>query len=299
MTLLPPNPPENSRLSHLGEAQLALIEGTPQGASYRILAQGAQILDWGPKGGARVIWISPHARFQKSKPARGGIPICWPWFGPASDPSLPAHGYARNCDWTLSEFQEDEEGNHLLTFNLVETLGRNPGIGLVARLRIGNELCMGLTTVNQSSEDFSMTEALHSYFGVSDVRKIRISGLEPCSYLDRLDADARKHDAHLLSISGETDRIYLNAPAKIQIDDPGLARRICIETENARSAVVWNPWVDKGHLLGDLGEEDYLRMICVESANVADNALTIAPGQSHTLTVRYRLETLEDDSGSC
>lgn len=292
MKLLPESAPGSAVERRIGDDQLALIEGEAEGARYRLLSQGAQLLEWAPKGEAPVIWISPHARFIKGKPPRGGIPVCWPWFGPSEDATLPAHGYARNAEWEVTNFIEDDQGVHHLHFRLQEAATPNPDLRLEARLSIGDALHIELSTSNLGHQDFRLTEALHSYFGVSDVRNIEILGLGEGCYLDRLDKDATKKGSEPLTLSGETDRIYLNAPSHLRIKDPGLGRYILIETRNAKSAIVWNPWATKAHALGDLGVEDYLQMVCVESGNTAGNAITLPPGESHTLSITYRTEPL-------
>src|SRR3569623_3022303 len=144
---------------------------------------------------------------------------------------------------------------------------------------------MDLVTRNQSDGDIIITEALHTYFGVSDVRAFSGLGLDGTVYLDKVDGGRRQqHGAS--TFSGETDRVYLATTAECIIDDPGLQRRIIIAKHGSRSTVVWNPWTEKAAKLGDLGDDGHLRMVCVESANAADDAEVVAAGGEHRLGVR-------------
>ncbi|MDO8597781.1 MAG: hypothetical protein Q7R45_14310, partial [Sulfuricaulis sp.] len=127
---------------------------------------------------------------------------------------------------------------------------------------------------------------------VSDVRRVTIRGLEACPYLDKMDGGKRKQQTGPVTIGAETDRIYLDSSADCLIDDPGLKRSIRIRKRGSHSTVVWNPWIEKSVKMGDFGENGYLNMLCVESANAADDVVTIAPGGEHHLWVRYEIEAL-------
>ena len=157
---------------------------------------------------------------------------------------------------------------------------------------LGAALEIDLVTRNGGGAPITIGEALHTYFEVSDVRRIAIQGLHGCWYLDKTDGGKRKRQSGGVTIDGETDRVYLDTVAECTIDDPGLKRRIRISKHGSRSTVVWNPWHEKAVKMGDLGDGAYLNMVCVESANAADNPVTIAPGDEHRLAVNYRLEAL-------
>jgi D-hexose-6-phosphate mutarotase len=116
--------------------------------------------------------------------------------------------------------------------------------------------------------------------------------LEGCSYIDKTDGDRRKRQSGAVTVSEETDRIYLDTTADCLINDPGMGRRIRIGKRGSRATVVWNPWIDKSRRMGDMGERDYLNMLCVESANAADNLVTVAAGGMHQLCTSYQLESL-------
>ena len=158
---------------------------------------------------------------------------------------------------------------------------------------VGAALEIELVTRNLSNNAITIGDALHTYFEVSDVRKLSIHGLEACPYLDKVDGSKRKQQSGPVTISAEVDRIYLDSTADCSIDDPGFKRRLRISKRGSRSTVVWNPWIEKATKMGDLGENGYLNMICVESTNAADDVVTIAPAGEHRLWVRYSVESLD------
>ncbi len=265
-------------------------------ASYRILLQGAQLLEWAPLNQAPVIWLSPHAQFIAGKSPRGGTPICWPWFGPAKDPKLPAHGLVRNKAWTLNSFIRHPDGSDEIQFSIATSPDITPEwphkASLTLTYRIGDTLSITLETLNTDTASFPITEAIHTYFGVSDVRNIEILGLDATTYLDRLHADQRFIQKGPIRINAETDRVYISNATNCSIIDPDNHRQILIKTEGSHSRVVWNPWSDKASKLGDLGTDDYLRMVCVECGNIEDNAVQIDPGQAHRMHIEYSTDAI-------
>ena len=280
------------------ENGLALLHITTPGGTARILTQGAQVLDWIPAGGQPVVWLSPYARLTPGKSARGGIPVCWPWFGPHdSNPALPAHGPVRAVEWTLAEAITLADGGHRLEFQLpaenIDPLVWPHPTSLQLIITLGAELLLELETTNRSNETLVLGEALHTYFYVSDVWHIRILGLEDVEYLDKVENGQRKRQAGPVIVTGETDRVYLNTTHDCVIEDAGIKRRIRIRKEGSQSTIVWNPWIEKAARLGDLGDAGYLEMLCVESGNAADNRVHLAPGESHWLKVRYTPEAMD------
>ena len=279
-----------------GPGGLTQVEVTHARARAVIAIQGAQLLSYARHDEPAVVWVSPQAKYSAGKSVRGGVPICWPWFGPhASDPALPTHGYARTLPWEVVQVVSTREATQLV-FELVPdaaTRARWPqNSKLECHITIGDALEMELVTRNLSGEAMSITDALHTYFGVSDVRAIRVLGLDGVEYIDKVDAGRRMRQSGDVTFNGETDRVYLNTEGDCVIEDPGYARRIRIAKRGSRSTVVWNPWIDKAAKLGDMGDDGYLRMVCVESANALDNAVLIAPGDEHRLWVRYSVEAL-------
>jgi D-hexose-6-phosphate mutarotase len=260
---------------------------TAPAAEAEIAIQGAQLLTWTPAGQAPVVWLSPAARFATGKSLRGGAPVCWPWFGAhADDTSKPAHGFARNHDWQVLETGVVSGAPRI-------TLGYTPGAAQQAlwphqaelhlTVTVGAQLELALITRNSGASAFTLTQALHTYFHVGDIAQARVEGLAGKPYIDKLQQDARLVQSGDIQIDREVDRIYLDCPEDAVIVDEALKRRIRVRKTGSRSCVVWNPWIDKAAKLGDLGEDGYRRMLCVETTNAADDAVTLAPGASHTL----------------
>lgn len=262
-----------------------------------IALQGAQLLSFAPAGQPPVVWLSPRAKFVAGKSARGGVPICWPWFGPhAREASFPAHGFARTSPWETIESVALADGSHRLGFRLLRP-DTDDGLWpystpLEVHYTVGAALEIELRTRNRSPQPLVLGEALHTYFSVGDVREIRLLGLDGGEYLDKVDGGQRKRQTGPVTIAGEVDRVYLDTAADCLIEDPILNRRIRVEKRGGRSTVVWNPWVEKAAKTGDFAEEGYLTMLCVESGNAADDAITLEPGEEHRLWVRYSVEPL-------
>lgn len=273
------------------------VEISNKQATAEIMLQGAHLISWVPGNHKDVIWLSKQASFAQGKSVRGGIPVCWPWFGPhESSPSFPAHGYARTVPWNVVETASLKDGATLIRFAIesnaaTRELWPHP-CNLEMCMRIGTELKIDLTTENTGDKPFVIGQALHTYFAVGDVREISIQGLESCDYLDKVDNFKRKTQNGAVRIDQEVDRIYLQSVDDCLIDDASMQRRIRISKTGSASTVVWNPWLETASKMGDLGENGYLDMVCVESSNAADDVVEIAPAGSHCLSVCYAVENL-------
>jgi glucose-6-phosphate 1-epimerase len=274
---------------------VGIAEVTAAHGKATIALQGAQVIAWAPDGEKPVIWLSSDAQFVPGKSVRGGVPVCWPWFGAhASESGYPAHGYARTVPWQVTRAGPMIDGRVRLAFELIEndiTRRLWPHTSPVElHITVGNTLELELVTRNAGKKPLTISEALHTYFAVGDVRKVRIQGLDGAEYLDKVGAMQRRKQIGPVLFTGETDRIYLDTDAKCVIDDGEWQRRIHIAKTGSHSTVVWNPWAVKAQKMGDMGEDGHLDMVCVESGNAADNAVTLAPGAEHRLSVTYRVE---------
>ena len=149
-----------------------------------------------------------------------------------------------------------------------------------------------MITRNNGAEAITISQALHSYFAVNGISQVAIKGLENCQFIDALDDWQRKVETNSISIDAEIDRIYQNTNPACLLEDTGWQRRINIETNNSLSTVVWNPWIDKSARLGDMGDGGYLKMLCIETGNIADDSVSIAAGDEHCLSVCYRVEKI-------
>ncbi|MDH5765390.1 MAG: D-hexose-6-phosphate mutarotase [Gammaproteobacteria bacterium] len=270
------------------------IDVDTEHASACIQLQGAHITKWEIHDQPDIIWLSDDAIFSKGKSIRGGIPVCWPWFGAhKSSTSLPAHGFARMVDWELIETRLINESIELVfclkcSGDLQEMWPFSTE--LFYTISIGEKLELDLHTRNTGAIDINLSEALHSYFNVSDVRDIQLSGLDGCDYLDKLEDFRRKSQSGVIKINQEVDRVYLDTVSSCVIDDPGFKRRIMISKQGSKSTIVWNPWQETASKMGDLGDNGYLNMLCVESGNATENSVVLAPGEDHYLNVEYSVQ---------
>jgi len=256
-----------------------------------VYLHGAHVAHFHPKAGRPVLWMSLASRFESGKPIRGGVPVCFPWFGrKAGSPQAPPHGFARILPWTIVEVTREAGGSLRALFELTPEAAARGGFvtGLLAALAVtvSGSLRMELTVRNVGGASTTFEEALHSYYSVSDVRQVRVHGLEGIGYLDTTASEARRAgESGPITISAETDRAYTGATGTVTIEDPGWHRRIVVAKRGSATTVVWNPWVAKGQQMPDFGTDEYRRMVCVESGNVARNKLTLPPGKSAALRV--------------
>lgn len=275
------------------EARMASAYGTAI-----VCLQGGHVTDWRIQGQSEpVLWLSRDAKFAAGKSIRGGIPVCWPWFGPnAENTSLPAHGFARTAEWSVADSGSDEQGVWLLLVLEMADAQRvmwPHAASLSLRVTLGQTLALELTTVNEGDASFVLGEALHTYFRISDIGNISVGGLHGVDYWDTVGQVEKKRQSGPIAFKRETDRVYIDSPQTCVIEDLPLSRRIHIRKQGSLSTVVWNPWTDKAERMGDLGKPDGWRgFVCVESANAWDNKLTLAPGETHVLSVEYAVETL-------
>lgn len=258
-----------------------------------IALQGAHVMTWQPNGQEPAIWLSPAAKFAPGKSIRGGVPLCWPWFGPhATESSYPGHGFARTIPWELLDARRRPDGRVRLEFAPVmndAARAQWPHAATVQyNITVGQELEVELATTNTGSTAFELGQALHTYFTVGDVRQASVVGLAGCAFIDKVEGAQRKQQDGAVSFSGETDRVYLGTTGYCEILDPVLQRKLLITSTGSRSTVVWTPWTEKAEKMGDFGPDGQWRMLCVETANAADDVITLAPGEAHAMAAQYR-----------
>ena len=260
-----------------------------------VYLQGAHVASWQPAGERPVLWLSPASLFAPGKAIRGGVPICLPWFGPhPEDPSAPSHGFARTSPWTLDEARDVEDGRVAVALGLHHAAGSSPLWPAAFDTRfvvtVGRELDMSLTIHNTGATAARVEAALHTYFAVSDIQAVAVSGLEGTEYLDKVEGFARKREgAGPIRFTQETDRVYLDTVATCSILDPGWNRRIIIAKRGSAATVVWNPWDERSRTMSDMGPEVWRGMLCVETAAVGASAVALAPGASHEIAATIAL----------
>jgi glucose-6-phosphate 1-epimerase len=269
---------------------LPAVRVSSKKASGLVYLQGAQLAAWQPAGHEPVLWISENAVYAAGKAVRGGVPICFPWFGPhAEHAEFPAHGFARTRAFEYRGARLDSAGRTELEFVLdddEQTRVLFP-YAFTARLRValGQSLGLEFSVTNRDAQPFAFSEALHSYFAVSDVTRTALRGLEGARYVDKVREQAVfTEGTRELRFVAETDRVY-ESTATCTIDDQAGKRRIVIEKQNSAATVVWNPWRERAAQMSDLGAAAWPGMLCVESANVGRSRVTLAPGESHALRV--------------
>ena len=267
-----------------------------------IYLHGAHLTHWQPQGENPVLFLSDKTELAPGKAIRGGIPVCFPWFGPRSEglgngpaaeaKSGPAHGFARTQPWELAFAALAGEDVHL-TFTLgPNDLTRSLGFDhfrAAYELVLGRTLTLRLTVASTGEEPFRFEEALHTYFAVQDVRRTSTSGLESALYIDKTDGlrEKRLPDAPLI-LTGWTDWVFPGNTATTTIADG--SRRITIAKQNSHTSIVWNPWAEKSAGMADLPPDAWPGFLCVETANAGPDTLTLAPGQAHTLQALISIE---------
>jgi glucose-6-phosphate 1-epimerase len=276
-----------------GGLATALVAGPP--AEGSLVLQGAHVLHFQPRGQAPVLWHSQRSFFAPGRPIRGGIPVCWPWFGAhPADPGKPGHGFARTSAWEVVATSASQDGVaiELGLAHRPETLALWPHpFSLRLRAFFGARLEVALQVANPGDQPFSFSAALHTYLAVSRASDIAVTGLEGCAFHDKVGGAPRTQEGPV-RISAETDRVYLDTAAECAVVDPGLGRRLCIAKEGSRTTVVWNPWIAKAARLEDFGDEEYQGMVCVETANAPPDQRTLPPGAEHCLRALVRAEPI-------
>lgn len=243
---------------------------------------GATVTDWQPAGHEPVLFTSESAVYRDGQAIRGGVPICFPWFGshPAGG-NAPSHGLVRTIPWQLTQTAQGPAGVETQMVTNLDQLHAD------YRVTFGKQLTLNLTVTNITDTDQTFEAALHTYFTVGDARKITIAGLEHASYIDQLqNKKICEQGEGPITFAAETDRVYFNTQATCVLTDPVLGRKITVEKLGSRSTVVWNPWVEKSTRLTDFGNDEWTGMCCIESANIGDDAIRLAPRASHTLLVK-------------
>lgn len=280
-----------------GKGGLPVVIIQNKHASALISLQGAHILSWIPKNEKDVIWLSDDATFAKGKSVRGGIPICWPWFGAhETNDTYPAHGFARTTDWKIVSTEALSDGATRICFTTMatpETESMWPAETTVQyQVTVGNKLELELITHNNGKAPITIGQALHTYFNVGDINQTLLHGLDGSDYLDKPDNFSCKVQYGPVTIEEEVDRIYLDTTGDCVISDKSLNRNIVIIKCGSRSTVVWNPWKEVAEKMADLGIDGYKKMLCVESCNAATDVVTIEPGKAHQLWVQYEVQAL-------
>ena len=284
---------------HPGMPRARITTPPCTGELYR---QGPHLTQWQPAGQGEALFLSERSAFVPGKAIRGGVPVIFPWFGSAdttpihTSPGAPSHGFARVWPWTL-QFAALSGDDLYLSLTLDQTEGvRALGFRdfqLAYEVVLGRELCVRLTVANTGEAPFPFEEALHAYLSVGGIEQVTVIGLEGTDFLDKTDRFQRKTQTTAdLRFDGETDRPYLNTSAPLLVRDPVLHRCLHVQKTGSETTVTWNPGAELAAKLPDLQTDDWERFVCVETANTAENAVTLAPREARTMEMRLRVEPL-------
>ncbi len=271
-----------------GHGGLSLLKIKTPGSTAEIYLHGAHVAGFQKNGEPPLIFVSAKSHFAAGKPIRGGVPICFPWFGGRD--GEPAHGFARLTEWQLVKTAAAPDGTVTVTLALPEIPGREAWKNLRTEfvVTVGDKLTMELTTANESCDGVVEFEAcLHTYFHVGDIGAVSVSGLEGAAYLNFAEGDnaaPRPAESFPIRINRETNRTYCGTTSAVEIRDEKLHRVLRVEKSGSQSTVVWNPWTTQ-KMPEDWGANEYLNMVCVESGNVKADKISLAPGKASVLKV--------------
>ena len=274
-----------------------------------LLLQGAQLVEFSPQKNDfnNLLWLSKSVEYKQGKPLRGGIPICWPWFGnleknpdniqqQVKSEHRPAHGMVRDIPWHISSIKESCE-SVIVELNVQSnesTLNIWPfDFSLIARFTFSQTLTLELITENTGKECFAFSQALHTYLPTSDITQTYIHNADQAQYIDALDDWKEKVQQGRVVFNQETDRLYFfkknskSEQFKLRVETPG--HQLNLTTKNSLSAVIWNPWIEKSQRLSQFSAEDYESMYCIESANVMSNHKTVEAKQKVSIFLKLEL----------
>ena len=271
-------------------------------ARCEIALNGAQVLSFVPRSDGRdLLWCS-SGRLAPGRPVRGGVPVCWPWFAKQDrPPEAIQHGFVRRMRWRVTTCAERSDGQVRVVMQLTapedgwpDGLGWPMACTPELEIVIGEALQLSLCTRNAGDAPVTLTQALHTYFRIGDVRRIGLDGLQGLRYLDKLHDFAEFGQDAPWTFDGACDRIYLRSGSRHRIDDPVLDRSIRIESKCSSSTVVWNPGAEGIAALGDVPLADWYQYLCVEAANCAPlDRVTVGPGEETLLVQRISAVPLE------
>jgi glucose-6-phosphate 1-epimerase len=276
-----------------GQGGLTRLVVATAAAEAEIYLHGAHVTRYGRRGERTILWMSEKSLFQTDKAIRGGVPLVFPWFGPrgGGQPG-PVHGFGRLMQWEVesTNTKGDDAEIVLALRDSVATRAQWPhAFKIRYTIRVGKSLDLSFAVTNSGNAAFEFEEALHTYFAVSDVRRISVTGLENTNYLDKVGGSTNRELGNKpVTFTGETDRVYQPTTGTCVIHDPTWNRQITIAKSSSNATVVWNPWAEKAKEMADLGDDEWAGMVCVETANALDSRIKLAPGQTHKMAATIR-----------
>ena len=278
-----------------GKGGLPCIQVNNDKACALISIYAGQVLSYKPKSETEdFMFISDNAYFTEGKATKGGVPICWPWFGAAPEQGQikrPDHGFVRTSFWSVAaakmlvngdtkiilEFEDTEKTREIWPYSFY----------LALEITISDSLNIELLTRNTGKQPFFITEALHTYFNVGDATRVEVLGLEHTEYLDKKADFVKVCQVGAITLTEETDHIHTDIKHALMLDDPAFKRKIKISSSGNKNVVVWNPWVKGSAAMKDLDKDDYKHFICLEIANAASDIVEILPNSEYRIATNY------------
>lgn len=292
----------------MGSARMQILES--DNAVGTAFSLGAMVATWQPRSHHPILWVSDPVTTAEY-PDRGGIPICFPWFGSGPNGDWrPNHGLVRGAQWEVlraedgqvsyrisSEYVTAEAGAPESSVGAASFTGEDGSDRWQAQLdaTFGESLVVSLAVTNTGSAPFTFEAALHTYIAVSDAQEVTVTGLERDPYVDTTVTPARHVTPSLnqppVSFGQRVDRIYTST-ADVWVRDEQWQRAIKASKTGSANTVVWNPGEELGATMSGIGPGRWREFVCVEAANCRDQAVTIEPGQTHVMTQTLQVETL-------
>lgn len=255
-------------------------------AEADICLYGAHVTNFRPYNTMEILWMSPESKFQEGLPIRGGIPVCFPWFGQhKTDAQMPLHGFVRIMEWDVAETKSEPSGETLVRLQLnssEETKKYWPhDFNAELIVVVGKSLSVTLKVTNTSAELFEYTDALHSYFSLSSIENIVIEGLQNAVYHNQLEAGDFTQTEPVLKIQKAETRHYYNAESPCIIHDGVFRRKILVAKTGSKITTVWNPWEETSRNMSDMPDDAYQTFVCIETVNAFDDIIKLDAGESH------------------
>lgn len=271
-------------------------------AEAEIYLQGAHVTHFQPRGQKPILFMSARSWFEAGKPIRGGVPVCFPWFSTGEEgKQSPSHGFARLAEWELIGAKATSGGTVELRFRFTSDADTrkqwDSDFEIDYRVLFGAALGIKFIVRNTSKKPIRIEEALHTYLAVSDVRGVGIEGLANTAYLNTVGMPRKETEGSPpIRITAETDRVYLDTQSTCVVNDPGWRRRLMVEKTGSNTTVLWNPWIEKAKRMPDFEDDEWPRMLCIETCNVRDYAVMLEPGQTHMMTATIRIESANTET---
>lgn len=279
-----------------GNGGLPMIHVNTAKAAAVISVYAAHALSFIPTGQQDLLWMSKASMFENGKAIRGGIPLCFPWFGPHSnDKTKPQHGFARLHTWQVDEITELSTDTISITLSLTESAATLPlwpySFRAAAKFILSDALELALAVTNTGNEAFEYSDALHTYFNISDIRSIKVHGLHNANFYEGFGNELKQQAADRLIFETETNRRYVNHTGNCIIEDIDLSRKIAVDKSGSKVTVVWNPGEATAKTMSDIEPGGYKTYVCIEPANAYTgiDMITLQPGESHILSTKIAL----------